>query len=370
MRARSLSWIVLALAAVGLCAADAVSNPPLQVESRFEYPIRVDRTKLPALEIAPGDCCKIFQADSGSEVRCCWNPTGEQVLVDAGDKTLILVPDTGANWKVERDLQPKLPLKDPVWSLDGRHVALLSEYEVRSFDLQTLVDGAPKERFLDNNLSYVENGEKKYKRRPTVAFAYSPDWLRMALGHPDRVSVYDFTHLRFSTYIDEPKMTTLRWAGRDSRTLVGASEQVVRLWKTTDDSSECTGTLLLDSKLRAMEVSPDGMVVAALLPENVLLWNLIDNTTMSLKGGQMTAMAWDPHSRLLATTDGKQVTLWDSFSGEKLAAPIELASGVTSLAFRPNTAKNQATHLALADKQGGLWLTELTNRLETHGSER
>src|SRR5205085_1895234 len=86
--------------------------------------------------------------------------------------------------------------------------------------------------------------------------------------------------------------------------------------------------------------SPDGVTVATLSQEAIVLWDSQTGRLRKRLQGAGSCLSWSPDGKLLATgTDRLQapgILLWDTATARRVPGPVEEPADVRSVAWSPN----------------------------------
>ncbi len=175
-------------------------------------------------------------------------------------------------------------------------------------------------------------------------------WVEHVAWAPDseRIAIASGRVVRVFTRAGEPVLetpalrstvTAIAWS-RDGRELAATSYGGVHIW--TVGQAAGARQLAFQGSLISMAWSPDGKVIAcASQDSSVHFWRLPTGKDAAMSGYRFKtrALAWDAHSRLLATAGDAAITVWDfGGKGPEGTRPIELLGHkglCTRLAFSP-----------------------------------
>jgi RNA polymerase sigma factor (sigma-70 family) len=292
------------------------------------------------------------------------SPEGDRVLTFAYAALTTWDGTTGRRLDV-LDL-PAYPYRDPgrsqFFSSDGRFAGTLHEDKGR---LQILIwDLAQRRRLhtlpIPGELEYMPAGAENVTRLydpPDVTCAFSPDASLLASWHSGKEAVVRLWDLRTGREVRSFPERKARWARQlcftpDGKTLIVAGNRTVGYdvtsgkelfnWRMTPHPDR-SGVRIVGapapseddySPWRSVIVSPDGTLTAGILAGNVwggekvpdrivlcetrtgrVLRRWSDSGQTSRRGERL---AFSRDGRLLATTDGEHVHLWEVATGAKV----------------------------------------------------
>ncbi|MEY4513649.1 MAG: hypothetical protein RLZZ450_5771 [Pseudomonadota bacterium] len=170
--------------------------------------------------------------------------------------------------------------------------------------------------------------------------AWAPDSQSIAIASGRAVRVFTRTG---ESVLETPALpstvTAIGW-NRTGRELAATGYGGVHVWTVAEAGS--ARKLAFKGSLISMAWSPDGKVIAcASQDSSVHFWRLNTGQDAAMSGYRFKtrALAWDSHSRLLATAGDAAITVWDfGGAGPEGTRPMELEghNGLcTRLSFSP-----------------------------------
>jgi WD40 repeat protein len=315
---------------------------------------------------------------SGPVLSVAFTTDGHRLATGGGDSTVIL-------WDLTDPTQPRLSQRLPghtswvnsvAFTTDGHWLATGSWD--RSVILWTLDNPAQPHPLGPPLPGYTGTGQVG-----SVAFTTDGTIMAVVGGGPSTVSLWNVTdppRPRRLGHVDQvgwialsPDGHLLATTGTEELAL-GTGDKVV-LWELTDPADpRRLGTPLTGNtgQVTAVAFSPDGRILAtAAGGGTVILWNVTDparprRLSQPLTGHHdyASSIAFSPDGRTLATgSDDSTVILWnvtDPAQPHRLGQPLtSRTSAVTSVAFTPD-----GTTLATASKDGTVILWDLTNPVQ------
>ena len=259
----------------------------------------------------------IIEGPSASVVSVAFSPDGQSLVAASSDGSGLV---TGAAQRKELLLGQAGPLRMAVFSPDGRTVATAGSSGVRMWD-----------PYGEGRL----RGIHKFDAAAT-AVAFDPTGRVIASGSADGTVFMQRPSGRpLRTFAVGSPVVAASWA-RDGVLMVATKDGKVRLYPGGGEAASVTvdqGSQLVDATLR-----DDGAILATAGSDGVV--RMGDATGRPLRAltkvANLRAVALDSTGRLLASSSGRLVFVYDAHTGRPLASLRGHTDTVTGLAFSPD----------------------------------
>jgi len=249
--------------------------------------------------------------------------------VDEWDTNRVTLWDAAA-----KTIAKSLPGRDITYSPDGKILTLIRDTNVVIYETATM----------------HQIGTIPGKAPLTGGAAISPDGKLLALRSEGRPVIMDLEKRRVNASLESDAKGSVRMKGidrlvftRDSKTLIGAGspDGAILLWNFVNGQAD--GWLRgHQTRVRALALSPDGLMLASASETTIRLWNLVALTaaeTPVLNGnnGLIDALAFSPDGKTLAagSFDGP-IKLWSIPGRQEIGSLKAHLSYITGLAFSPD----------------------------------
>jgi WD40 repeat protein len=172
----------------------------------------------------------------------------------------------------------------------------------------------------------------------SVTFFPDDDWIA-AGGQDSVIRIWDIADDRFVTSLNGHLLGVIRLAYSQSTDLLASAsdDASVRIWDY--DGSPLYTFRDSVTRVKDMDISPNGQLVAAASNRHVHIWDPISGNlskTISQPVGWYTAAAFSPNSQILSTAfDGRRLEFWDTATWARTDF-LSLDTTVISLAYSPN----------------------------------
>lgn len=297
----------------------------------------------------------LLRGHEGNVVSVAWSPDGRRLVTTSYDRTARIwnVGGSGREWILRGH---DAYVVDAAWSPDGRKVVTASnDKTARIWDADT-----------GRQIGEPWRGHE----REVTSVSWSKDGLRILTATTDGTAqVWDPE----TRQMDGPPLrgheqlvNKAVWSRDGTRIATASSDRTVRIW-SANNAATVRG-LVLRGHARGVSGtswSPDGTrLVTASFDGTARIWDSITGQPagqpLSMRGTAISRAIWSPDGRVIATTGGHFVQIWDR-TGRPIGEPWQAEDGITAAVWGPDGGMmvlghtSGAASIRLAERGQRLW---------------